>query len=348
VIDRLITAEAAWLGAQTLAGPTAVGIRGRHIRWIGPLDVAPSGVPRTRVDGVLLPGLTDHHVHSALIAPDRLLAAGVTTVVDLGWTPGEIWTLAQRSRHDPALPHIRAAGPFLTAPGGYPTRQEWAPPGIALEVEDPYAAAHAVDSLLAHRPVTIKVALNAEAGPVVDDFTLRAIVRTATAHRIPVTAHVQGAGQTLRAVRAGVQVLAHTPWTEVLDSTLIAELAQRMTIISTIDIHGWGKSMHARDIALHNLRRFHAAGGAVRYGTDLGNGSLPQTVNAREITALTEAELDPVDILRAITGTKLRIGAPASLCATPTDPTANPAALQQAVPVSKAGQAVVVGDVLLE
>ncbi|WP_327112025.1 hypothetical protein OHB12_27475 [Nocardia sp. NBC_01730] len=336
MIDQLFIADAAWLGADTLAGPTAVGVCGDEISWVGPPAAAPPAMPPTRIDGILLPGLTDHHVHTALVDPAELLTAGVTTLVDLGGIPDILWPLVERSHHEPRLPRIRAAGPFLTSPGGYPTQQDWAPPGIALEVGDPHSAAEAVESLLPHRPVTIKVALNSEAGPVIDDATLYTIVRAATAHRIPVTAHTQGIGQTLRAYRAGVRVLAHTPWTETLADDLINDLAGSTTIISTLDIHGWGTPTRDRETALHNLRRFHAAGGMVRYGTDLGNGPLPRSVNAREVAALAEAGLNPTDILRAITNSPLRRGVTADLTAVPTDPTTDPVALSQAITVRKA------------
>lgn len=293
---------------------------------------------------MLLPGLIDYHVHAALIQPEKLLAAGVTTVMDLGWAPAEIWPLVERARHDPGLPRIHAAGPFLTAPGGYPSRQPWAPPLVAIEVDDPAAARRAVEALVAHRPATIKITLNSQAGPVVDDATLHAIVRAADAHGIPVTAHTQGSGQTRRAQLAGVRVLAHTPWTEILDDRLIADLARDTTIISTIDIHGWGEPSPDREIALQNLRRFHSAGGVVRYGTDLGNGPLPLGVNTREIAALTEAGLSPTEVLDAITGAPLRPGAPADVSVVPGDPIANPAVLGQAGAVLKGGQNVTDSD----
>ncbi|MGO4616794.1 hypothetical protein AB4305_19695 [Nocardia sp. 2YAB30] len=339
MFDQIFVADAAWLGADTLAGPTAVGVCSGEISWVGPPTAAPPAVRRTHFDGILLPGLTDHHVHTALIDPTELLAAGVTTLVDLGGVPSILWPLVERSHHDPELPRIRAAGPFLTSPGGYPTQQDWAPPGIALEVDDPHSATEAVESLLPHRPATIKVALNSEAGPVIDDATLHTIVRAATAHRIPVTAHTQGVGQTLRAYRAGVRVLAHTPWTETLTDELINDLARSTTIISTLDIHGWGTPTRDRATALHNLRRFHAAGGMVRYGTDLGNGPLPRSVDAREVAALNEAGLNPADILRAITNSPLRPGAIADLTAVPADPTTNPDALSQAITIHKACRA---------
>ncbi|WP_157107378.1 amidohydrolase family protein [Nocardia grenadensis] len=341
MFDRLLTADAAWLGGRALAGPTAIGVRGSEIGWIGPLSAAPAGARCAYIEGVLLPGLIDYHVHAALIRPEELLAAGVTTIMDLGWAPAEIWPLVERARHDPGLPHIHAAGPFLTAPGGYPSRQPWAPPLVAIEVDNPAAASRAVRSLVAHRPATIKVTLNSQAGPVVDDATLRSIVHEAGAHRIPVTAHTQGPGQTRRAQLAGVRVLAHTPWTETLDDQLISDLARDTTIISTIDIHGWGEPTPDREIALKNLRRFHRAGGVVRYGTDLGNGPQPPGVNAREIIALTDAGLNPADVLAAITGAPLRPGTPADLSVVPGDPLADPAVLGQARAVLKAGQSII-------
>ncbi|MEV6325102.1 hypothetical protein AB0M45_28565 [Nocardia sp. NPDC051787] len=337
MVDRVFVADAAWLGGDTLAGPTAVGMSGDTVGWVGPPAAAPPEVAQTRVDGILLPGLTDHHVHTALIDSAELLTNGITTLLDLGGVPDELWPLVERSRHDPRLPRIRAAGPFLTAPGGYPTRQAWAPPGIALEIDDPPSAAAAVESLLPYRPVTIKVALNSEAGPVIDDVTLRTVVRVAATNGLPVTAHTQGIGQTLRAYRAGVRILAHTPWTEALTDDLIDGLTRGTTMISTLDIHGWGAPTDGRDTALHNLRRFHAAGGRVRYGSDLGNGPLPLAVNAREIAALAEAGLTPIDVLHAITGAPLRPGAVGDLTAVPADPTTNILALSQAITVCKAG-----------
>jgi hypothetical protein len=50
------------------------------------------------------------------------------------------------------------------------------------------------------------------------------------------------------------------------------------------------------------LRRFHAAGGRVLYGTDLGNGPLPLGVNARELAALLSAGLGATTVLRSIAG----------------------------------------------
>jgi imidazolonepropionase-like amidohydrolase len=337
VTDLVVTADAAWTGGDAVCGPVAVALDGQRITWIGAPSAAPSA-PRRHVDGVLLPGLVDHHVHSGLIDCAALLRGGVTTVHDLGWIPDAIFPIAEASA-DAAFdgPRILAAGPFLTAPGGYPTKRDWAPDGIAWEVDDPSSAAAAVRSLAVHRPATIKIALNADAGPVLDDVTVTAVVVTAHELGFEVTAHAEGEGQVAKTVRAGVDQLAHVPWTEPLDDPLVDALARHVRVISTLDIHGWGERTGCGDTAVRNLGRFHERGGRVRYGTDLGNGPLPQGVNAREIAALGEAGLAPVDVLRAMTCDSLATGARADLVAIPEDPLGDPLRLARATTVVKAG-----------
>jgi hypothetical protein len=58
------------------------------------------------------------------------------------------------------------------------------------------------------------VALNTEAGPSLTDAELVAVCETAHQRGLRVVAHVQGEGTTERALGAGVDELAHTPWTE--------------------------------------------------------------------------------------------------------------------------------------
>lgn len=340
MVDRVVIADAGWAGGPGLRHPIAVGATGQRITWVGAPRAAPPANQVLAVEGILLPGLVDHHVHTGLVDPRLLLPGGLTTVVDLGWTPEVIWPLAAHSADAADMPRIRSAGPFLTVAGGYPTQQSWAPSGIAWEITDAASAARAVRTLASHRLCTVKVALNTEAGHVIDDAALEAVVRTARSAGIPVTAHAQGPGQVERAINAGVSVLAHTPWTERLDDGVIAQLAGSVEIISTIDIHGWGADTAERRIALHNLRRFHAAGGTVRYGTDLGNGPLPAAVNPRELAALGDAGLAGLDILSAITGSRLAPGAVADLTVVPADPISDPSVLASAVPVLKAGSAV--------
>ena len=69
-----------------------------------------------------MPAVADRHVHIRLADPGAVLLGGVAAVRDLAWPADEIFALADASEL-PSFngPLIRAAGPMLTAPGGYPT-----------------------------------------------------------------------------------------------------------------------------------------------------------------------------------------------------------------------------------
>lgn len=111
-----------------------------------------------------------------------------------------------------------------------------------------------------------------------------------------------------------------------------------LDLIVTADAGWTGGTSLTGPLAVGNLRRFHAAGGKVRYGTDLGNGPLPLAVNAREIAALGEAGLGGLAILRAVTAAPLAPGHRADLAAVPADPLSDPGCLTAAVPVLRAGR----------
>ncbi|MGO4690251.1 amidohydrolase family protein [Glaciibacter sp. 2TAF33] len=248
----------------------------------------------------VFPGFIDAHVHLALIDPAPLAAGGIARVLDLGgWAPPPGWQAST------GAPDVIYAHQFLAAAGGYPGAQAWAPPGCVQEVRTATDARTAVDAQLAAGASVVKITLNNEAGPVFDSEVLRAIVGRAHEHSMPVVAHAQGVGQALRAYLAGVDALAHTPFSERLVDDLVEAMAGRMTWISTLDIHGWGEYGDDFARASDNLRRFHAHGGQVLYGTDLGNGPLPVGLNRREIDALLAVGLSTDAILGALTAVDL-------------------------------------------
>lgn len=259
------------------------------------------------MSGTVLPGFLDAHVHLALIDPTALAAGGIARVVDLGgWTPAAARTDGTPADGTPMgspspLPEVRHAGQFLAAPGGYPSAQSWAPAGSVCEVATAAEAAAAVDKQLAGGASVIKITLNSAAGPVLGTDVLTAIVARARERGAPVVAHAEGVGQAVRAFAAGVDVLAHTPFSERLVDELVDAMAGRMTWISTLDIHGWGDENDDFARASDNLRRFHACGGRVLYGTDLGNGPLPVGLNRREIDALLRIGMSPDEVLGALT-----------------------------------------------
>jgi hypothetical protein len=267
--------------------------------------------------GTMLPPLVDHHVHLQLTRPDDAVAGGIAAVVDLGADPGAIATIARTE----GLPHVRYAGAFLTAVGGYPSDRPWAPAGCVRELPtvdgDASAAAErtrerehhalagpveaAVDEQRRFGASVIKVALNSDAGPVFDRATLDAVVAAARSRGLPVAAHAQGTGTAELAIDAGVDVLVHAPFTERLDDELVRRAASAgQAWISTLAIHVRDDAA-AAEIAIDNLRRFHAAGGRVLYGTDLGNGELAAGVNRDEVAALVRAGLAASDVIAAAT-----------------------------------------------
>ncbi|GAB3390841.1 hypothetical protein GCM10027568_15430 [Humibacter soli] len=296
---QVIAFDDYWVGS--FRGPTTFIVREGLLRQVDPFGPERNARPDLELHGTLFSRLTDHHVHLGLIDPSGLLGGGITSVVDLGWIPAE----ASRMRRDAAfpgstLPEVHIAGAFLTCVGGYPKGRDWAPDDAVVELARPSEAEAAVRAQVGLGASVIKVTLNSDAGAVPCDELLEAIVSSARANGVPVAAHVQGEGMTERALDAGVNVLAHTPFTERLDADLVARISRARTgVISTLDIHGTG---HAAEIANENLRRIAASGGRVLYGTDLGNGALPVGVNRRELVALAGVGLDRDELVASIAG----------------------------------------------
>ncbi|WP_187250264.1 hydrolase [Microbacterium sp. 4-7] len=281
-----------------------------------------------RLDGVVIGGFTDHHVHLQLIDHTLLASSTLGRVVDLGADPAVIEALSRASsphdsgdlRHtipdsadvrrvDAGMPEFRRtdaphrvqvdfAGAFLTPVGGYPSDRAWAPTGSFREITDAETARAAVTAMADAGASCIKVASNATAGPVFDDDLFRTIVDAASARGLSVVAHAEGPGQAQRAARLGAARLAHAPFTERLADDEIARQAASVSWISTLAIHD--ADSEERATAVDNVRRFHAAGGMVLYGTDMGNGPTPVGLNPAELAALREAGIAGDDLLRAL------------------------------------------------
>lgn len=332
----VLQADRGWLGTGPAVEDVVVVCEDGVIAGVGS---GPGRVPddATIVGGFLLPAAADRHVHVELSDPAAVLRGGVTAVRDLGWPADRIFPLAELSE-GPGFdgPLVRAAGPILTAPGGYPTGAFWAPEGTGREVAGPDDAAVVVGELARRGATAIKVSLHAEAGPTPDDATLLAIVDAAARHELPTTAHAQGAGQVERALGAGIAELAHTPW-ERLGDDVLRRAAASLRIVSTLDIQGFGRETPELLMALDNLRRFHEAGGEVSYGTDLGNGSIPPGIHRRELDHLRRAGLEVEEVLRALIRAPIRVGAPADLVLLARDPFDDLAAFDDVRLVVRAG-----------
>jgi imidazolonepropionase-like amidohydrolase len=327
-----------WRGPGRLERDASVVVEGERIAWVGPRAQAPDVEPLRELP-FLMPGVVDRHVHIGLSDPPAVLAGGVTRVRDLGWIPGEIHALAERSRAaDFDGPRVDACGPMLTAPGGYPTDRAWAPAGIALELAGATTVRAAVERVLDEGAIAVKLVLHPDAGPTLSDEELAAACDAAHDRGRQATAHVEGREQAERALRAGVDELAHAPWSERLDDALVRALARRCAIVSTLDIHAHGDDDAALGVALDNLARFHAAGGRVRYGTDLGNAGIPAGVHVAELRHLARAGLAPDELLTSMTPGRLVAGMAADLVGLAADPFADLDAFGAVALVVRAGR----------
>ncbi|WP_111721306.1 amidohydrolase family protein [Homoserinimonas sp. OAct 916] len=286
-----------------------------------------------RLHGAVFPGIADAHVHLGLIDPAVLLGRGVSWVRDLGGDPHQIaaWSAADA----PTWPSVHFAGSYLTCADGYPSDRVWAPAASIRLVNGPEHAARCVAEQVVVGASVIKVMLNSDAGPTPDLETVRAIAVAAHAAGVTVVAHAQGAGEPEKALAAGVDELAHTPWTTELPDDVLGAMAGRMSWVSTLDIHGWGQRDDDFGRAASNARRFVAAGGRLRYGTDLGNGPLPVGVNERELLALTDIGLAADDVARSSFATNAARRPMMILASRPNDPAEFVRWLTQASPLTE-------------
>lgn len=249
-------------------------------------------------EGIALAPLTDHHLHLHLVDEHALPAHGIAAAVDLGGDPAHF---ARRPKQ--SMPHLEYAGAFLTVPGGYPSFRSWAPAQIVDLVTNPSSAPGVpggartcVDEMADAGAAVIKIALNAAEGRVFDAETLQAVVDAAHRRGLPAVAHVEGDGMTVFALDAGVDVLAHAPFTERLDDALITRCVQAGQIwISTLDINDDPAT------AVANVTAFVAAGGRILYGTDLGNGDRPSGLLIDELVLLHEAGVRGPALIASLT-----------------------------------------------
>jgi imidazolonepropionase-like amidohydrolase len=303
----LLTGATVLVGDRLTEQRAALEISGERISRIVPDDETdPAGADKVDVSCLtLLPGFIDSHVHIGFFPPAEVLAGGVTTARDLAWPAAEIFALAAGSTEVGFDgPEILAAGPMLTAPGGYPTTAAWAPPGTGWEVAGEAEAENAVDDLAGAGAHVIKVALNAAAGPTLAPALLKAIVERAHRHGLRTTGHVTGLDELHKALDAGLDELAHMlRGTDLIPAETLARMvAAGMPVVPTLaPLEG-----DELDVALQNLRAFIAAGGQVIYGTDLGDeGPLPG-IDPLEVTRMAAAGMSAHDIAVSATNRAAR------------------------------------------
>lgn len=334
-----------WLGGDTepFRGFVVVDGHGR-LDYAGPFGPAPvpTGLPVIGgPDAWIGPGVIDAHVHlgfggiGGIDGIDGCLRRGLVGVRDLGAPPdlARSWRTGHRAPVG-LHPIVVAAGPILTAPGGYPSRT-WGAAGYAGFVRSPGDARPVVQRLAADGADLVKVAL--EPGdadwPVLSPSVLAAVVHAAHDVGLPVVAHALRTEMVRRAVDGGVDELVHTP-TEPLPEPLVDLIAERgISVTSTLQTFytaGVGR------VAAANAAALHRAGVVLRYGTDLGNDGTVAGVDPRELDRLADTGLGRLGALRAATAAaagapgmrartgRLVAGEPAALVVLSGDPLAEP------------------------
>ena len=307
------------LGGLLLAGPGCRRTRSLADEATPTAAITSAELPA----GVLAPSVIDSHVHLAYWpVADRLAAAGVAAVVDLG-APLE-------ALDDVAPLTVLGSGPMLTGPGGYPMGA-WDPGGFGAGCADRACVEGAVAAAAERGARVIKLVFASDGlAPAL------AAVAVAAAHArgLLVAAHALDEEAAAAAAAAGCDLLAHTPVGPLTDATVAAWA--KGAVVSTLATFGGGHD------AIGNLRRLRAAGTTVLYGTDLGNARVAG-VDLEELEYLAEAGLDAGAVVDAMTSTPARYwklaglgaaqpGPDASFVILPRDPRVDPAAY--AIPVA--------------
>jgi len=276
-----------------------VVVRGGRIEGIG--GPAPADARRIDCSGLsICAGFHNSHVHfferkwaKAAETPaaelarqleDMLLRYGFTTVFDTGSQWENTRTIRNRIESgEVAGPAIRSTGEGLIAPGGAPSDTVLAMMGvfpIALtELTGEDQAASAARSLLDAGVDAVKLFVSSPRVAPIPEAVMAAAV--AEAHRAGKTAfaHPNNAADVLAAVRAGVDIVAHTtPASGAWDASLIEEMRARgVAVTPTLTLWQW-YLRHDRnsvcdrmiETAVGQLREWVKAGGEVLFGMDLG------------------------------------------------------------------------------
>ena len=197
---------------------------------------------------LVLPGLINTHAHVArggMFRPDEtisvdqvvrnlrdMLAAGVTTVGDMGCTAGLVYSLRKYlGQHPVCGPSIIACGPLLTVSAGYPL--DWLHPlvarlGAVLLCDSEYEARRSVRSVVKMGMDHVKLAIMHRSYAqkplrTISEGAARAVVDEAHALGYKVLAHAHYLDDYRMALDVKVDALMHSCF-EPLDSETVARI----------------------------------------------------------------------------------------------------------------------------
>ena len=295
-------------GTGALSDPTVI-IDGAVILAAGRGLPVPDGAQLINMPGAtILPGLVDGHVHlvfdasgnpvgrlaerddaavfaAAAGAARRAAQGGVTTVRDLGDRGFLVLGLRGAARTDATLPHILAAGPPITTPGGHCHFLGGSAAGAG-------GVRNAVRERVDRGVDVIKIMasggnMTPGSRPELAQYTrdeLRAAVTEAHRHGLAITAHAHGTSAITDAVAVGMDGLEHASFmtaggVDEIPGELLATLGRGEPVLSLTfgiaPVSGAGPppGVLARMPALiANARRMYRAGARIIVGSDAGLG----------------------------------------------------------------------------
>lgn len=316
-------------------------VREGRIEWVGPHARAPR-LARAAVEvdaggRTLTPGLMDCHVHlcfdggadfveeARVTEPyaaikcvkngERHLAAGVTTVRDLGGLGGVVCDVARAIDEGRVLgPRVIASGQAITITGGHGWNS------FALQADGPDGIRLAVRQQLRRGARSIKiVATGGVLTPGVSfDFTaftpeeVEAAVDEAHKWGVPITAHAIGAAGIANCVRSGIDSIEHgaqiRPDTAremkergIFHVPTINALSGIVDHPDEVPAYAVEKGRAVLGFARDTFRRVARTGVRHACGTDAGTPYNPHGGAPREIVRMVEWGLPPLKALRAAT-----------------------------------------------
>jgi len=245
---------------------------------------------------------------------DMLTGYGFTSVFDIGSMGTNTRRLRERieSGEVPG-PRIRSTGEALVAPGAVPSNAVISALGFMTspnrEIIDAAQAAAASRTLLDEGADGIKVHLQRPPPPAspIPESAIHAAVNEAHRAGKPVFIHPNTADDVVAAIRAGVDVIAHTtPTSGAWEETVVPAMQQRRVAL-TPTLSAW-KYLLRRDrisaqeqavaTATRQLRAWLAGGGTVLFGSDLGAADYDPI---EEYTLMAEAGMSFRQILASLT-----------------------------------------------
>jgi imidazolonepropionase-like amidohydrolase len=177
--------------------------------------------------GTILPGLIDSHIHLVPGALAQGLTFGVTTALDM-FSRADVMAVAKQqagARSDVA--DVRSAGIGATAPGGHPSMMYAPFPTLT----SPEQAGQFVADRVAEGSDYLKIfGPSGTAGPrtvpSLDLGTITALTKAAHGRGLVVVAHVNSTARLGEIVSAGIDVVAHVPVDDELDTALAERIAK--------------------------------------------------------------------------------------------------------------------------